>query len=164
MIITESTILNQYCYNNQKNDSFQVKDHYYHVAEDQAQTFQWSYSYKLAAYHDAMNQLQEYYDSITAYHNTEKFSYDQAVNQDHEMKSQESDYNIKKLKQTKIDENFFADHVNIIEIICWNYKLVFAFNNQFYQHLRLENCEKISKNDKKWQNSTAFIDSFVKFN
>ena len=65
-----------------------------------------------------MNQLQEHYDSTTAYHNTEKFSYDQAVDQNHEMKSQESDYNIKKLKQIKIDENLFTDHANIIEIIC----------------------------------------------
>ena len=93
MITAESVIFNQYCYNNQENDSFQVKDHYYHAAGDWAQTFQQSYSYKLIAYHDATNQLQEHYDSITAYHNTEKFSYDQAVNQDHEMKSQESDYN-----------------------------------------------------------------------
>ena len=65
-----------------------------------------------------MNQLQEHYDSITAYHNTEKFSYNQAVNQNHEMKFQESDYNIKKLKQIEINENFFVSHANIIEIIC----------------------------------------------
>ena len=65
-----------------------------------------------------MNQLQEHYDSITAYHNAEKFSYDQAVDQDHEMKLQESDYNVKKSEQTEIDENFFINHVNIIEIIC----------------------------------------------
>src|SRR5947207_9075208 len=84
--------------------------------------------------HDAMNQLQEYYDSITAYHNAEKFSYDQAVNQNHEMKSQESDYNIKKLKQTEIDENLFVSHTNITEIICQNCKLVFAFNNQLHQY------------------------------
>ena len=79
MITAEFTILNQYCYNNQENSSFQVKNHYYYTAEDQAQTFQWSYSYKLTAYHNAMNQLQEHYDSITAYYNAEKFSYDQAV-------------------------------------------------------------------------------------
>src|SRR5947207_7083415 len=109
-----------------------------------------------------MNQLQEHYDSITAYHNTEKFSYDQAVDQNHEMKLQESDYNIKKSKQTEIDENFFINHVNIIEIICQNCKLIFAFNNQFHQHFRLENCEKISKNNKKQQNSIIFIDLFVK--
>src|SRR5438046_9933478 len=60
------------------------------------------------------------------------------------MKFQESDYNIKKLKQTEIDENFFVSHVNIIEIICQNCKLVFAFNNQLHQHFRLENCKKIS--------------------
>src|SRR5436190_21058562 len=110
-----------------------------------------------------MNQLQEHYDLITAYHNIEKFSYNQAVNQDHEMKSQESDYNIKKLKQTEINENFFISHINIIEIICQNCKLVFTFNNQLHQYFRLENCEKISKYSKKQQNSTAFIDSFVKF-
>ena len=96
-----------------------------------------------------MNQLQEHYNSITIYHNTEKFFYDQAVDQNHEIKFQESDYNIKKSKQTEIDENFFTDHVNIIEIICQNCKLVFAFNNQLHQHFRLENCEKISKNNKK---------------
>ena len=79
------------------------------------------------------------------------------------MKSQESDYNAEKLKQTEIDENFFVNHINIIEIICQNCKLVFTFNNQLHQHFRLENCEKISKNDKKQQNSTALIDSFVKF-
>ena len=79
-----------------------------------------------------MNQLQEHYNSITAYHNTEKFSYDQAVNQNHEMKLQESDYNTEKFEQIEIDENLFADHTNIIEIICQNYKLVFTFNNQFH--------------------------------
>ena len=65
------------------------------------------------------------------------------------MKLQESDYNTKKLKQTEIDENFFISHINIIEIICQNCKLVFTFNNQFHQYFKLENCEKISKNDKK---------------
>ena len=65
-----------------------------------------------------MNQLQEHYDSITVYYNTEKFSYNQAVDQNHEMKFQESDYNAEELEQIKIDENFFTDHVNIIEIIC----------------------------------------------
>src|SRR5947207_5482287 len=110
-----------------------------------------------------MNQLQEHYNSITAYHNAEKFSYDQAVDQDHEMKLQESDYNIKKLKQIKIDENFFISHTNIIEIICQNCKLVFTFNNQFHQHFRFENCEKTSKNDKKQQNFITFIDLFVRF-
>ena len=65
-----------------------------------------------------MNQLQEHYDSITAYHNAEKSSYNQAVDQDHEMKPQESDYNVKKFKQTEIDENFFISHTNITEIIC----------------------------------------------
>src|SRR5947207_13801664 len=109
-----------------------------------------------------MNQLQEHYDSITAYHNAEKFSYNQAVDQDHEMKLQESDYNVKKSEQAEIDENFFTDHANITEIICQNCKLVFTFNNQLHQHLRLENCEKISKHDKKQQNSTALIDSFVR--
>src|SRR6266496_4375946 len=104
-----------------------------------------------------MNQLQEHYDSITTYHNTEKFFYDQAIDQDHEMKSQESDYNTEKLKQTEIDENLFISHANIIEIICQNCKLVFTFNNQFHQHLKLENCEKTSKNNKKQQNFTAFI-------
>ena len=96
-----------------------------------------------------MNQLQEHYDSITAYHNAEKFSYNQAVDQNHEMKLQESDYNAEEFEQIKIDENFFTNHTNIIEIICQNCKLVFTFNNQLHQHFRLENCEKISKNDKK---------------
>src|SRR5947207_9384781 len=95
--------------------------------------------------HDAMNQLQEHYNSITAYYNTEKFSYDQAVDQNHEMKSQESDYNTEEFEQIKINENFFINYINIIEIICQNCKLVFTFNNQFYQHFRLENCEKILK-------------------
>jgi len=80
------------------------------------------------------------------------------------MKSQESDYNIKKPKQAEIDENFFAGHANITEIICQNCKLVFTFNNQLHQYFRLENYEKISKNSKKQQNSTAFINSFIKFN
>src|SRR5204863_5864577 len=110
-----------------------------------------------------MNQLQEHYDSITAYHNTEKFSYNQAIDQDHEMKSQEFDYNIKKSEQIEIDKNFFISHANIIEIICQNCKLVFTFNNQLHQHFRLENCEKISKNNKKQQNSTALINLFIKF-
>ena len=79
------------------------------------------------------------------------------------MKSQEFDYNIKKLEQTEIDENLFTDHINIIEIICQNCKLVFAFNNQFHQHFKLENCEKFSKNNKKQQNFTALIDLFIKF-
>ena len=109
-----------------------------------------------------MNQLQEHYDSITAYHNAEKFSYDQAVDQNHEMKSQESDYNAEESEQTEIDENLFADHANITEIICQNCKLVFTFNNQLHQHFKLENCEKISKNNKKQQNSTVFIDLFIK--
>ena len=78
------------------------------------------------------------------------------------MKSQESDYNAEEFKQIKIDENLFVSHANITEIICQNCKLVFTFNNQLHQHLRLENCEKISKNDKKQQNSTALIDSFVR--
>ena len=65
-----------------------------------------------------MNQLQEHYDSITAYHNAEKFSYDQAIDQDHEMKFQESDYNTEEFKQTEIDENLFISHANITEIIC----------------------------------------------
>ena len=65
-----------------------------------------------------MNQLQEHYDSTTAYHNTEKFSYNQAVDQNHEMKSQESDYNVKESEQAEIDENFFISHTNITEIIC----------------------------------------------
>ena len=129
MITAEFAILNQYCYNNWKNDFFQVKNHYYCVVENWAQTFQQLYSYELAAYHDATNQLQEHYNSITAYHNAEKFSYDQAVDQNHEMKSQESDYNIKKSEQTEIDENFFINHINIIKIIYQNCKLVFAFNN-----------------------------------
>src|SRR5207247_864652 len=111
---------------NRENDSFQVKNCYYCTVRNQAQTFQQSYSYKSAAYHDATNQLQEHYDSITAYHNTEKFSYNQAVDQDHEMKSQESDYNIEKFKQIKIDENFFISHANIIEIICQNCKQFFS--------------------------------------
>src|SRR5947207_2501584 len=110
-----------------------------------------------------MNQLQEHYDSITAYHNTEKFSYDQAVDQDHEMKLQESDYNTEEFKQAEIDENFFTDHTNITEIICQNCKLVFTFNNQLHQHFRFENCEKISKDSKKQQNSTALINLFVRF-
>ena len=109
-----------------------------------------------------MNQLQEHYDSITAYHNTEKFSYDQAIDQNHEMKLQESDYNIKKSEQTEINKNLFISHTNITEIICQNCKLVFTFNNQLHQHLRLENCEKISKHSKKQQNSTALIDLFVR--
>ena len=79
------------------------------------------------------------------------------------MKLQESDYNAEKFKQIKIDENFFINHINIIEIICQNCKLVFTFNNQLHQHLRLENCEKTSKDSKKQQNSTVFIDSFVRF-
>ena len=79
MITAESAIFNQYYYNNQENDSFQVKNHYYHVIENWAQIFQQSYSYKSAAYHDAINQLQEHYNSITAYHNAEKFSYDQII-------------------------------------------------------------------------------------
>ena len=149
MIITESAIFNQYYYNNQENNSFWVKNHYYHAVRNWAQTFQQSYSYELAAYHDATDQLQEHYDSITAYHNAEKFSYDQAVDQNHEMKSQESDYNIEELKQTEIDENFFVSHANIIEIICQNCKLVFIFNNQLHQHFKLENCEKTLKNSKK---------------
>src|SRR5436190_20588913 len=111
-----------------------------------------------------MNQLQEHYNSITAYHNAEKFSYDQAIDQNHEMKFQESDYNIKKFKQTEINENFFINYINITEIICQNCKLIFTFNNQLHQHFKLENCEKISKNNKKQQNSTVFIDLFVKFN
>ena len=57
MIIAESAIFNQYCYNNWKNSSFQIKNCYYHVIEDWTQTFQQLYSYKSAAYHDAMNQL-----------------------------------------------------------------------------------------------------------
>ena len=65
-----------------------------------------------------MNQLQEHYDSITAYHNIEKFSYNQAVDQNHKMKFQESDYNAEDSEQIKIDENFFVSHTNIIEIIC----------------------------------------------
>ena len=65
------------------------------------------------------------------------------------MKFQESDYNVKKFEQIKIDENFFADHINIIEIICQKCELVCAFNNQFHRHFKLENCEKISKNNKK---------------
>ena len=65
------------------------------------------------------------------------------------MKLQESDYNAEKSEQIEIDENLFIDHINITEIICQNCKLVFAFNNQLHQHFRLENCEKISKNDKK---------------
>ena len=96
MITAESAILNQYHYNNQENSSFWVKNYYYHAIRNWAQTFQWSYSYKFTAYHDAMNQLQEHYDSIIVYYNTEKFSYNQAIDQDYEMKSQESDYNIKK--------------------------------------------------------------------
>ena len=79
------------------------------------------------------------------------------------MKFQESDYNTEESEQIKINENLFTDHVNIIEIICWNCKLVFTFNNQLHQHFRLENCEKTSKNDKKQQNSTALIDLFVRF-
>ena len=86
MIIAEFAILNQYCYNNQKNDFFWVKNCYYYAVKDWVQTFQQSYSYKLTAYHDATDQLQEHYDSITTYHNAEKFFYDQAVDQDHEMK------------------------------------------------------------------------------
>src|SRR5947207_12171273 len=121
MIITESAIFNQYHYNNQENSSFQIKDHYYCAAEDQAQAFQQSYSYELTAYHDATDQLQEHYDSITAYHNIEKFFYDQVVDQNHEMKLQESDYNTEEFKQIEIDENFFTNHANIIEIICQNY-------------------------------------------
>src|SRR5205809_4746575 len=109
-----------------------------------------------------MDQLQEHYDSTTAYHNAEKFSYDQAVDQDHEMKLQESDYNIEELEQVEIDENFFINHANITEIICQNCKLVFTFNNQLHQHLRLKNCEKTSKDDKKRQNSTALIGLFVR--
>ena len=77
------------------------------------------------------------------------------------MKFQESDYNIKKLEQTEINENLFVSHINIIKIICQNCKLVFTFNNQFHQHFRLENCKKISKNNKKQQNSTIFIDLFI---
>src|SRR5438046_1217791 len=111
-----------------------------------------------------MNQLQEHYDLITAYHNAEKFSYDQAVDQDHEMKLQEFDYNAEEFKQAEIDENFFINHTNITEIICQNCKLVFTFNNQLHQHFRLENCEKISKNNKKQQNFTVLIDLFVRFN
>ena len=65
-----------------------------------------------------MNQLQKHYDSITTYYNAEKFFYDQAIDQNHEMKSQESDYNIEEFEQIKIDENFFINHVNIIKIIC----------------------------------------------
>jgi len=129
MITAESAILNQYCYNNQENNSFWIKNCYYCAVRNQAQTFQWSYSYKSAAYYDATDQLQKHYDSITAYHNTEKFSYNQAVDQDHEMKTQESYYNTKKFKQTEIDENLFISYTNIIEIICWNCKLVFTFNN-----------------------------------
>src|SRR5437762_4412293 len=79
------------------------------------------------------------------------------------MKSQESDYNTEKLKQIKIDENLFISHINIIEIICQNCKLVFTFNNQLHQHFRLENCEKISKNNKKQQNSTVLINLFIRF-
>ena len=78
------------------------------------------------------------------------------------MKSQESDYNIKKSEQIEIDKNFFINYINIIEIICQNCKLVFIFNNQLHQHFKLENCKKISKNNKKQQNSTAFIDLFVR--
>src|SRR5947207_10765947 len=100
MIIAESAILNQYYYNNQENNFFQVKNYYYHVIRNQVQTFQQSYSYKLIAYYDAINQLQEHYDSITAYHNTEKFSYNQAVDQNHETKLQESDYNIRSEEHT----------------------------------------------------------------
>src|SRR5204863_5957250 len=103
-------------------------------------------------------------DSITAYYNAKKFSYDQAVDQNYKMKLQESDYNTEKLKQTEIDENLFIDHANITEIICQNCKLVFAFNNQLHQHFRLENCEKISKNNKKQQNFIALIDLFIRFN
>src|SRR5436190_9948986 len=110
-----------------------------------------------------MNQLQEYYNSITAYHNAEKFSYNQAVDQNHEMKFQESDYNAEEFKQIKINENLFVNHVNIIEIICQNCKLVFTFNNQLHQHFRLENCEKTSKNNKKQQNFTTLIDLFIRF-
>ena len=76
-----------------------------------------------------MNQLQEHYDLITAYHNTEKFSYDQTIDQNHKMKLQESDYNAEEFEQTEIDENFFINHINITEIICQNYKLAFIFNN-----------------------------------
>ena len=65
------------------------------------------------------------------------------------MKSQESDYNAEELEQAEIDENLFTSHANITEIICQNCKLVFTFNNQLHQHLRLENCEKTSKHDKK---------------
>ena len=124
MITAEFTIFNQYYYNNWENDSFWIKNYYYCAAEDQAQTFQWSYSYKLTAYHDATDQLQEHYDSITTYYNTEKFFYDQTVNQDHETESQKSDYNVKKLKQIKIDENLFINHIKnwyklIIHSSCW---------------------------------------------
>src|SRR5947207_14816894 len=80
------------------------------------------------------------------------------------MKSQESDYNAEKFEQTEIDENLFVDHINIIEIICQNCKLVFTFNNQLHQHFKLENCEKTSKHSKKQQNFTAFIDLFVRSN
>ena len=62
--------------------------------------------------------MQEHYDLITVYYNAEKFFYDQAVDQNHEIKSQESDYNIEESKQTEIDENFFINHANITEIIC----------------------------------------------
>src|SRR5437762_5373574 len=78
------------------------------------------------------------------------------------MKSQESDYNAEKFEQIEINENLFTDHVNITKIICQNCKLVFIFNNQLHQYFRLENCEKISKNNKKQQNFIIFIDSFVK--
>jgi len=39
MIIAEFTIFNQYYYNNQENNSFQIKNYYYCVIRDQAQTF-----------------------------------------------------------------------------------------------------------------------------
>ena len=55
MITAESAIFNQYHYNNQENDSFWVKNHYYYVIENWIQTFQQLYSYKLTAYHDATN-------------------------------------------------------------------------------------------------------------
>ena len=154
MITARTAIFNQYWYN-WENINYQerVQDCYYQVSNSQnSQEYQQQYisyqqTYKNVSIHyKTTEESQEFHKSV------DKFNYqeDSDQNQDSEFqKINYSDYNnYDQSEHSEINENSFADHIDIAEIICQKCKQDFASKNQLHNHFKVNACW-YSKTDKK---------------
>ena len=91
-------------------------------------------------------------ESQESHKSVDKFNYQEDSDQNQDSEFQKINYddynNYDQFKYSEIDENSFANHIDIAEIICWKCKQDFASKNQLHNHFRVNACW-CSKTDEK---------------